>query len=88
MENSMIEHSIGLKVIATTIGKPLMWLAIALGFYPAFDFVILQVDHTVFLTPYWRELLDEIKVVLGVLISVFVLIKLIIGVAKLIKEKK
>lgn len=84
----MIAQGIGLKIIATTIGNPLMWLAIALGFYPAFDFVILQVDQSVFLSPYWKEFLSELKIVLGVLISIFVLIKLIIGVTKLIKNKK
>lgn len=84
----MIAQGIALKIITTYIVSPLMWLAIALGFYPAFDFVVLQVDHTVFLDEYWKEVFAELKIVLGVLISIFVLLKLIIGVIKLVKEKK
>lgn len=85
---SMIEHGITAKAIAVTIGKPLLLLAVALGFDHAFDFFLLQVDQMVILTPFVKELLSEIKIIMGVIISFFVLIKLMIGIKQLLNKKQ
>jgi len=84
----MIEQGITAKAIAVTIGKPLLWLAVVFGFDHAFDFCILQVNQMVILTPFVRELLSEIKIIMGVIISFFVLIKLIIGIKQLLDKKE
>ena len=82
----MIEHSIALKILSS-LGSGLMWIAIAFGFSPTFDFVLLQVDQHVFITPVTRIVLDEIKIVLAVLIPLFVLIKFLIDFIKIKKGK-
>lgn len=85
MEN-MIEHTITAKTIAITIVKPLAALAIILGYDHIFDFVILQVDQSIILNAYAKELLSEIKIMLGVCISFLVFIKLMLGIKKLWKK--
>lgn len=87
MEKSMIEHGIGFKII-TTIGQGLMWILVAFGFQPAFEFVILQVDQHVFINPLTKVLLDELKQILGILTMLFVLVKILIDIKKLRNEKK
>lgn len=87
MEN-MIEHTITAKTIFITIGKPVMALAIVLGFDHVFDFILLQVDQNIILTPYVRELLSETKIILGVIISFLVFIKLALGIKDLLKKKQ
>lgn len=84
----MLEHTIGTKVIFSAFIKPLMLLGIALGFYPAFDFIILQVDSFIFLSPWWKEFFSELKVVLGVGITFLIFIKLVKEAINLFKGKK
>lgn len=85
---NMIEHISGFKVVTTILVKPLLAAAIAFGWYPAADFIILQVDSHVLLNPFSKGLMEELKIILGVLISFTVLFKIIIGIVKLIKQPK
>lgn len=83
----MVEHSIALKLL-TTIGHGLMWLAVALGVPHFFEFITLQVDQHIFLSPYFKILLDETTQILVVLVELFILVKVIMGINKLRKDKK
>lgn len=87
MEN-MIEHTVTVKTIIVTIGKPLLALAVVLGFDHVFDFMILQVDSHIFLSEFAKQLLNELKLILSVILSFLVCIKLLLGIKKLTKEKK
>ena len=82
----MIEHTITLKVAATLVGKGLLWIAVALGITPAMDFVILQVDHATLLDPFWREFLNDLKIVFGALVPVLVAIKIYYEIKKVKKK--
>lgn len=85
--DNMIEHNIALKVMAL-IGKGIVYIAVAFGFVPAFDFVLLQVDHHVFISPFTKILIEEIKQVLGIFIMIGVLLKIVIGIVKPKTDKK
>lgn len=84
----MIEHGISIKAIATIIYKPLLAGLIALGWWPTTDFIILQVDNSILLSPIAKIIMDELRIILGVLISFAILIRIIVGIVKLLKEKK
>lgn len=84
---SMIEHTVGFKTIAATIIHPLIAGIVALGWWPASDYIILQVDSYVLLSPFSKQLLEDSKLILGVLISAAVLIKIIIGIVNLTNKK-
>lgn len=84
----MIEHTVSIKTIAAIIYPPLLAALIALGWWPASDFILLQVDNYILLSPEARIILDELKVILGVLISGLVILRIIIGFVNLKKEKK
>lgn len=73
--------------IAGTILKLLIYPAIVWLFYPLYDFIVpLIVYDYVLLSPYMKSLLEDIKIILGVLVALFVLVKLIYGVIKIKKE--
>lgn len=76
----MIEHTTGFKVIASIIVKPLMAGLIALGWWPTTDFLILQVNDYFLLNPITKIILEESRIILGVLISVGILIRIILGI--------
>lgn len=76
----MIEHTTGFKVIASIVIKPLMAGLIAWGWWPTTDFIILQVNDYFLLNPIVKTALEESRIILGVLISVGVLIKIILGI--------
>lgn len=84
----MIEHTAAIKSLASIIIKPLLAGLIALGWWPTTDFIILQVDHSVLLSPKAKVILDELRMILGVLISFVVLLKIIVGIIKFKIEKK
>lgn len=83
----MIEHGIAYKAAAVII-KPLLAFGIALGWWPVSDFIILQVEDSILLTPMAKVIMEELKVILGVLISFVVFIKIVVGLTNLKKEKK
>lgn len=83
----MIEHTTGFKVITSIILKPLMVGLIALGWWPTTDFIILQVNDYFLLNPITKIILEESRIILGVLISVGILIKIILGIVFYKKEK-
>lgn len=84
----MIEHTATIKSLASIIIKPLLAGLIALGWWPTTDFIILQVDNSVLLSPKAKVILDELRMILGVLISFVVLLKIIVGIVKFKIEKK
>lgn len=83
----MIEQGIGIKTLAVVIVKPILAGLIALGYWPITDYIILQVDQSIILSPISKILLDELKIILGVLISFAVLVKIIVGIVRHKKEK-
>lgn len=84
----MLEHTASIKSLASIIIKPLLAGLIALGWWPTADFIILQVDNSVLLSPNAKVILNELKLILGVLISFVVLIKIIAGIVKFKIENK
>lgn len=85
--SDMIEHGVGIKAMAAVIFKPLLAGLIALGWWPATDYILIQVNESVLLSPETRIILDELKMILGVVISFAVLLKIIIGVGQLTSKK-
>lgn len=83
----MIEHSIAFKIISVMV-QPILLFAAWLGFYPLFDLVVLEVDQVALLSPYMKSFLDDIKQLLGLLISLLVILKLWLVITKIKKEKK
>lgn len=83
---SIIEHST-VKVIAL-LGEGLIYMGVVFGFVPAFEFVVMQVDQHIFINPYTKILLDEIKQVFAVITMMLVLVKVLIGIKKIQNEKK
>lgn len=83
----LIHHAYGVKAIAWIIIEPLLGALVAFGWWPAADFIILQVDNSVLLNPFMNQLLQDLKIILGVLISFAVLLKIIVGIIKLKNTK-
>lgn len=83
---SMIEHSITFKVVASLIGSGLLWIGVALGFVPAFDFVVLQVQENVFISEFGQAILNDVKIVFGALVPVLVAIKIYYEIKKVRKK--
>lgn len=82
----MLHTGIGVKVISL-IGKILIYPLIVWAFYPTYDLLVpIVVQDYALLNPYVKELLNDIKIILGVLIAIFALVKLIYGVVKIKKE--
>lgn len=84
----MIEHGAGMKTISVFIIKPLLAALVALGWWPIADFVLLQVNDYALLNPWVMMLLNELKTILGIIISIAVLIKLVMGISKMGKKEK
>lgn len=84
----MFEQGVGIKAIASVIIKPVLAGLIALGWWPASDFIILQIDNSVLLSPTVKVIMEELKIILGVMISFVVLVKIIAGLIKLYPGKK
>ena len=83
----MIEQTLGFKAIASIAAKPLLAALIAWGWWPTADFMILQVDSHVLLNPTWKVILEESKIILGVIIAFLVILKIVIGIVRYKKEK-
>lgn len=83
-----MEHTDGFKAIAVIIIKPLLAGLVALGWWPTTDFIILQMNDYVFLSPISRIIMEEARLIFGVLISAAVFIKIILGIVNYKKEKK
>ena len=81
----MIEHSITIK-IASSIAAGLGWIALALGFVPAIDLVILQVEAYSILNPVAIGLLNDFKIVLGALVPALVVLKIYYEIKKVKKK--
>lgn len=79
---SMIEHTAGIKIVAS-IGKGAMLILIALGFAPVFELAIQQVQGYIFLSPFAKEFLDEVKTILSVIVPAFVLVHILYKIKKL-----
>lgn len=78
----MIEHTATFKLIPA-IAKGIIWSGVALGFVPAFDFVVLQVQQeNVFISEFGQAILNDVKIVFGALVPVLVVIKLIYEIKK------
>lgn len=84
----MIEHGAGVKAISTFIVKPILAALVAFGWWPVADFVLLQVNDYALLTPWVMMLLNELKMILGIIISLAVLIKLVMGISQMGKKQK
>lgn len=84
----MIEHGAGVKAISTIIVKPILAALVAFGWWPVADFVLLQVNDYALLTPWVMMLLNELKMILGIIISLAVLIKLVMGISQMGKKEK
>lgn len=85
MEDSMVHESIGVKITLLAI-KDISYFFAYYCFFPVYDFIILQLQTYTYLTPYTQGVLNDIKLVLGTIIALFILIKLITGTIKNIKE--
>lgn len=83
----MIEHGVSIKAMSAVFFKPLLAGLIALGWWPATDYILLQVNESVLLTPAFRIILDDLKMILGVLISFAVLVKIIVGIIHFKRKK-
>lgn len=82
----MIEHGITFKVAASLIGSGLLWIGVALGFVPIFNFVVLQVQEHIFISEFWQAMLNDIKIVFGALVPVLVAIKIFYEIKKARKK--
>lgn len=83
----MIEHGITFKVAASLIGSGLLWIGVALGFVPAFDFVVLQVQQeNVFISEFGQAILNDVKIVFGALVPVLVAVKIYYEIKKARKK--
>jgi len=81
----MIEHGAGFKALSSIVFKPILAGLVALGRWPIADYFILQVTQTAILNPELRLILEDLKVIFGILISILVVIKLFLGISKMAK---
>lgn len=83
---SMIEHSIAYKAIGMVL-KTLFLPVIAFVFAPLYDLMILLAveDYSV-LSPLVKAILNDAKLILGVLVIAFTLVKLVVGSFKIKQE--
>lgn len=87
MDDSMIHESVGAKIAIVTIKDSCYFLGYYF-FFPVYDFIVLQVQEYTFLNPATKAILSDTKFILGVLIALFILIKVISGIVKNVKEIK
>lgn len=86
MEKYMAAAEIGIKIVGMA-GKVLIYPLLVWMFFPLYDFILpIIISDYALLGPYARAVLEDIKIILGVLIAFSVLIKLIYGVIKIKKE--
>lgn len=81
----MLEHTSSVKIIPV-IGKLLIMLGVALGFEPLFELAVNQAEDFIFLSPFVKELLGELKIILGLIVTALVGIRVWYEIKKLRKK--
>lgn len=87
MEKSMTGTGLELTILL----KGVKYLTICLFVWflePIFDFIILQIDTAAFLSPYMKSFLDDIKILLGVFVTLLLSVKYLIDIWRSKKKKE
>lgn len=79
---------IEVKIIAMA-GKLLILPLVVWFFYPLYDVIVLfLISDYALLSPFAKNLIEDLKIILGAVVALFVAIKLILGIIKTRKEIK
>lgn len=84
MTNTGVEIKIAFIILKSITALVIVWF-----FEPIYDFIIMNtpMNHLLFLTPWMKDFIGDMKLILGLLVAILVLYKTALGISKMKKGK-